>query len=105
MWGPGGSAQLDSLELWRALRAGRRWVNQERSTEKRLLIRLRPFMTWRSGTLGTWIALVANPYPLQTRSVSNYPATVSVAKQSWMNAAYGPPLKTYVSHFDPVIGM
>ena len=54
---------------------------------------------------GTWIALVVNPYPLQTRSVSNYPATVSVAKQSWMNAAYGPPLKTYVSHFDPVIGM
>jgi len=29
------------------------------------------------------------------------PSTV----QSWPSASYGPPLKTYVSHFDPVIGM
>ena len=52
-----------------------------------------------------WIAFSCNPL-LSPDSLSvQLPCDrLLVAKQSWLSAAYGPPLKTYVSHFDPVIG-
>ena len=55
---------------------------------------------------GMWIAFSCNPL-LSPDSLSvQLPCDrLLVAKQSWLSAAYGPPLKTYVSHFDPVIGM
>ena len=56
---------------------------------------------------GTWDLdrLSCKPLPSPGPISVQLPRTVSVANRSWLNAAYGPPLKTYVSHFDPVIGM